>query len=134
MRMLRTGVLFLALTLLAGSAFARSDVPIVNYDHVAIPAKPGRTLDDVMHAIKSAGDVAGHWTASDVTPGHMKLTVNTRAHTASVDVTFDLQSYSIHYADSSNLNYRKNGSEELIHPHYNGWVSKLKSVIDRQLN
>jgi hypothetical protein len=136
MRAFRRGFLLLMLLCLAGTAFARGTVPIVNFEHNAIVAKSGttRTLDDVQRAIISGAARAGAWSASDVSPGRMKLTLMTRAHVATVEVTYDTQSYSIRYADSSNLNYKKDSSgEELIHPHYNGWVQKLKINIDRQL-
>ena len=136
MRASRRGFVLLMLLCLSGTAFARSGVPIVNFEHNMIPAKPGttRTLDDVQRAIIMGAGKAGSWSASDTTPGRMKLTLMMRAHVAIVEVTYDTQSYSIRYADSTNLNYKKEGNgEEIIQPHYNAWVQKLKISIDRQL-
>lgn len=136
MRASRRGFVLLMLLCLSGTAYARGVVPIVNFEHNQIPAKPGtpRTLEDVQRAIVVGAGRAGAWSASDSTPGRLKLTLMTRAHVAVVEVSYDTQSYSIRYADSSNLNYKKgNNGEELIHPHYNGWVQKLKINIDRQL-
>jgi hypothetical protein len=135
MRTMRRGVLLFVLLCVAGAACARSGVPIVNLERNPIPAGPGgaRTLEDVQRAIATGGDRAGHWAVSDRAPGRLKLTLTTRGHVAVVEVTYDTQSYGIRYADSSNLNYTKSGSEELIHPHYNGWVQKLKACIDREL-
>jgi hypothetical protein len=124
------------LVCLSGAAFARGSVPIVNLEHNAIPAKSGspRTLEDLQQAIVLGAAKAGAWSASDTAPGRLKLTLMTRAHVATVEVTYDTENYSIRYADSSNLNYKKGiNGEELIHPHYNGWVQKLKICIDRQL-
>ena len=135
MRMLRRGLLLIVLVCVSGAALARSSVPIVNLEHNAIPARTGgaRTLDEVQRAIVAGGERAGHWTVAESSPGRMKLTLTTRSHVAVVEVGYDTQNYSIRYADSSNLNYARSGSEELIHPHYNGWVQKLKASIDREL-
>ncbi|HUO79861.1 MAG TPA: hypothetical protein VMU00_06940 [Steroidobacteraceae bacterium] len=135
MRALHRGFVLLLMLGLSGAAFARSNVPIQNFEHNTIPPKAGtqRTLEDVQHAITVAGAKAGHWSVSESSPGRMKLTVMTRSHSAVVEITFDTQSYSIHYVDSTNLNYKKTDTEELIHPHYNGWVLKLKQNIDQQL-
>jgi len=61
-----------------------------------IVAKAGvtRVLDDVQRAIVSGAGRAGAWSASEVTPGRMKLTLMTRAHVAIVEVTYDTQGHS----------------------------------------
>ena len=135
MQSLRKSVCVLVLACLSSAAFARSSVPIVNYDDSPITAKPGRelTLDTVQHAVAAAGARSGHWSVADSTPGRVRLKLTTRGHEAVIEVTFTTQSYSIHYVSSSNLNYEKSGDRELIHPKYNAWVQHLKTALDQEL-
>ena len=48
---------------------------------------------------------------------------------ATIDIRYDLHSYSINYVDSQNLNY--DGSN--IHPRYNSWIQYLQTDIQNQV-
>ena len=63
-------------------------------------------------------------------PGHIIGTLNIRDHIAIVDITYNSDSYSITYKDSTNLNY--NGTN--IHRNYNNWINNLDNAIKVQLS
>ena len=86
------------------------------------------TLDDVTQAIRRAGASLG-WQMKEETPGHMVGTLNLRKHQAIVDITYNLNEFSIQYRDSSNLDY--DGTN--IHRNYNGWIHNLENQIKVQL-
>jgi hypothetical protein len=133
MRALRRG--FVLLMCRSGAAIARSSVPVVNLERNVIPPKAGsaRTLEDVQRAMTAGGQRACPWSTSEGAPGRMKRTPMTSRHVAVVEVPDDTGSSGICDADSSNLHYKKTGTQELIHAHCNGWVQTLQQNIGRQL-
>ena len=50
---------------------------------------------------------------------------------ATVDVNFDTEAFSITYKDSQNLNHDASRSE--IHPNYNSWVQNLQKDIQSEI-
>lgn len=137
MQMIRSSIFLAIMMCLAGTAEARSSVPIVNLENNAIVTSSGKepTLDAVAQAIKAAGASQVYtWTVSEDTPGVMKLTTFVRAkHTVVVTVTYDTKVYSILYASSINMNYKAKDGKEVIHPFYNTWTQDLKKGIDAEL-
>jgi hypothetical protein len=66
-----------------------------------------------------------------VQPGNVvRLTYSARTHVAVVNVTYSAKSYSIRYADSTNLGYSAEGGAGIIHPNYNKWVNSLRQAIE----
>ncbi|MEX0759016.1 MAG: hypothetical protein WD100_05505 [Tistlia sp.] len=132
--------LTILLPLMLAAAFAlagcRATVPVKNVDGAVygpITASPGTqlTLDDYERAIIRAGSER-NWIFERAGPGHLVGTNNVRGkHTAVVDVTFDTESFSIDYKDSSNLKW--DSSKRTIHPNYNAWVDLLKADIQAEI-
>lgn len=73
---------------------------------------------------------ARRWVAAEDQPGLIQATLFVRAHTAKVRIEYDAESFSISYADSNNLKYRKRADgTEYIHGNYNNWVRILMQEI-----
>jgi hypothetical protein len=120
------GALAILLLTVAGCA-----QPIRNVSNAPIAASTSaRSLESVGNAIKQAGAGLG-WIMKQQEPGKIIGTLNLRAHQAVVDITYDTSTYSINYADSSNLKYdQKSGT---IHKNYNGWIENLNRAIKTNL-
>ncbi|MBW3567013.1 MAG: hypothetical protein KY410_03480 [Proteobacteria bacterium] len=121
-------VLLLAATLMGCKRAAVvqdvTDQPIVRYDAKVL------ALEDVGRAIMLGGTDQG-WQMQKAGPGHMIGTLNVRGkHTAVVDVRYDTESYSVHYKDSTNLDFKPPNS---IHNNYNRWVAYLVRSINSSL-
>ncbi len=115
---------------LVGLAGCRT-APIYNATDVAIATPLGRqalTLDQVGAVIVSAGSSLG-WAVQIVKPGDAMATLHLRGHTAVVEIPYSTTTFSIIYKSSDNLNY--DASRNYIHSNYNGWVTNLRSAIQR---
>jgi hypothetical protein len=84
----------------------------------------GLTAEQAKTAIVRGGDKHG-WQMRDEGPGEMTGTLSLRAHVAIVSISYDAESFSIIYQDSSNLSY--DGTK--IHTNYNSWISNLAHSI-----
>lgn len=74
------------------------------------------------------------WVPSRVGPSTIRATLHLRAHTAVVDIDYDDDSFTIRYADSTNLHYSRNADgTEQIHSNFNGWVGFLAHDITVEL-
>jgi hypothetical protein len=137
MQMIRRSIFLAIMMCLAGTADARTSVPIVNLENNAIVTSSGKepALDAVAQAIKAAGaSQVYNWTASGESPGVLQLSTLVRGkHTVVVNVTFDTRTYSIRYSSSINMNYKAKDGKEIIHPFYNTWTQDLKQGIDAEL-
>lgn len=121
----------LALALLVITALAACSrmAPLYNVSAMPVVAnKPNPTLDDVSKAIVRAGAGLG-WQMVQTNPGLIVGTLDLREHQAVVDVNYTLQTYSITYKNSNNLNY----DGQNIHKNYNGWIQNLDKAIRAQL-
>jgi hypothetical protein len=125
----------LLLALLAAAAFqsqARTPVPVINYENVAIANASGQpmSLAAVKQAIVSAA-AAKQWTVVDQGPGRMLATLHVRGkHTAVTQITYSADKYSVVYSDSTNLNFAPGpDGKGVIHPFYNRWVQDLAEAI-----
>jgi hypothetical protein len=65
--------------------------------------------------------------------GTLKGTYIVRQHTVVVHIVPGSNSYSVKYADSSNMKYGIEGGKPVIHPFYNDWVDQLVTAIDFEL-
>lgn len=88
------------------------------------------SMSEITDAIKRAGAGLG-WAMREQQPGKIVGTLNLRTHTAVVNVDYDTLTYSINYADSSELKY--DASKGTIHKAYNGWIENLSNAIRVQL-
>ena len=126
----------ICLTMLSMSAHAaRSAVPLVNYDNVAIVtgSKNAPQLDKVKQAIRVGAAVKG-WTIEDAADGTLTATIVVRdKHKVVVKIDYDASKYSIHYKDSAVMKYEVNNGQAVIHPFYNVWVENLKNDINIEL-
>lgn len=121
--------------------------PVYNVqDHTITTNIENHTEEDVKKAIIRAGAGLG-WNMNADKPGHILGTLHLRKHVAVVDITYDLNKYSITYKDSTNLDYEPAGKQaadadgttyvnetEVIHSNYNGWIQNLDRGIQAQLS
>jgi hypothetical protein len=126
------GLALIAVLALAGCRTA----PLYDASGVAFTTPPTSvkrvlTMDDYKDAIIRGG-AKRSWTFEDGGPGHLIGTVNVRGkHSATVDIVFDTESFSITHKASRNLNY--DASTRTIHPNYNSWVHLLESEIQSEI-
>lgn len=77
--------------------------------------------------IRRAAASLGGWQMQSVRPGLLRGTNTWRSHQMTVDVSFDVRTFSITYVNSVNLDY--NGAQ--IHSAYNDRVRALEAAILR---
>jgi hypothetical protein len=129
-------ILFIAIAIFSLNGFARSDVEAI--DRIDVPintlSEKKLTLTQVRSLIKSAGGVRGWEFANGQEPNSLVGTIWVRnKHMISVNIPYKVDSYSIYYKDSSNMNAMVNESgKTMIHPKYNEWVSNLMMDIRSQ--
>ncbi len=125
-----------ALLVATSSAYARSPVPIVDIENVAVATGSGKTVttEEVKKAI-IAGASANQWEIAQNASG-MTATLRVRGgkHTVVVAITYSADKYSLRYLESVNMNYGKNlEGQAVIHPFYNRWVQQLSDSIRSEL-
>ncbi|MGH8751790.1 MAG: hypothetical protein ACREUV_08805 [Burkholderiales bacterium] len=126
MKTIKSGsIIAVAVLLVAACA-----TPVLTISNAPVQTGSGQktSLDQVGKAITAAGATLG-WKMQTVRPGNIVGTLALRSHIAVVDVTYNTQSYSINYKDSTNLKY--DGTN--IHPNYNGRIQNLDRGIRAQL-
>ena len=119
----KISVVAVTLALLVGCGTA----PVRNVDSAMISGD--NSIVNVEKAIIRAGAGLG-WMMSKKADGHILGKLALRKHLAVVDITYDKNTYSIKYKDSTNLDY--NGLE--IHTNYNGWIENLQKAISIQMS
>lgn len=102
-------VVLLSLTLAIITGCRTSPVYNVQDQHIAANIN-NHTEEDVKKAIVRAGGTLG-WNMNADKPGHVLGTLYLRKHIAIVDITYDINKYSITYKDSTNLNYEAAGQQ-----------------------
>lgn len=104
--------------------------PIEEVNHEAAVTSSGRhlTMAKMMHAILRAGQQE-NWHMRHVRRG-LIVAIHTKGkYSATVEIPYTANNFSIVYKDSSNLGYK----EGKINQHYNRWVDSLDKAIRRQL-
>jgi hypothetical protein len=128
-------VVVMAMT--APAAHARSPVPIVPHEDMAIATGSGRTPsdEDVKKAIVAAAATTTYpWTVSAGEGGALVATTVVRGkHTVSVNIKYSGARYSVAYRDSTNMKYGVDKGVPKIHPFYNDWVQQLIDAINAEL-
>ncbi|BCS88439.1 hypothetical protein [Pseudodesulfovibrio sediminis] len=130
MKKVRTVLLFATLAAILLLTACRT-ASVYNVNNAAIPSGQEKplTMAQIEKAIVLAGSDLG-WVMQADKPGHIIGTLNVRSHMAAVDVTYDENSYSINYKNSTNLKY----TGSTIHSQYNNWVKYLSQAIDSQIS
>jgi len=120
----------LAFTVLVSPEISDAASPVNNLSDVAIPTR----LDGTPFTIGEVQDVifesclSRNWTPRLAGDGSITATIDVRGkHSATVQIPFSSDNYSILYVSSENLDY--NPKRESIHRNYNGWVAKLSQTI-----
>lgn len=113
---------------------ARSAVPLVNYENIAIVTGSHKVaeIDQIKQAIRLGAAVKG-WKVEESADGSLTATIVVRKHTVVVKIDYEVSKYSIHYKDSAVMKYEVNNGQAIIHPFYNVWVENLKNDINIEL-
>jgi hypothetical protein len=124
-----------AAALAASAAHAqRTPVPVVDHPNVSVTSGSGKAVsaEALRQAIISGGaNGPRKWTIVPAGDGkNLKGTYMVRSHTVVVDIEPGSSSYSVKYADSSNMKYGLSDGKPVIHPFYNDWVQQLIRAID----
>jgi hypothetical protein len=85
------------------------------------------TMEQREALIRRAAPASAGWSIQPVRLGVLRATNNWNTHQMSVDITFDIRSFTISYVDSVNLNY----DGVRIHTAYNDKVRALETAILR---
>ena len=118
----------IAATLLLGAC---RTAPIYNVEAQPIAVSASTyTLEDVRKAIIRAGSRRG-WTFQDSGEGMLVGTIALRKHRATIDVSYDKETFDITYRDSEELRY--NEGKGVIHTNYNSWIQNLAQDINLEL-
>lgn len=130
------GIAILSLAaLFTAPAMARSSVPVVNYDNVAVTTGSGiqATAEQVRQAIIKGGTSKG-WTFTQTADGKLLANLIVRnKHTVEANITHAADKYSVTYQSSINMNFEMKDGQPVIHPHYNKWVQNLLTEVNREL-
>jgi len=132
---IRTLVAVAALFAAAAVHAQRPLVPIVDRPDVPVVTASGKPLSQeaLKQAIISGGaNGPRRWMIVPEGDGKtLRGTYIVRQHTVVVQIVPESSSYSVKYADSSNMKYAvEYGGKPVIHPFYNDWVDQLIRAID----
>ena len=119
------------------TAAARSPVPVVDHDSIAVVTGSGKPISATEVGDAIARGAAGgrrSWVVARSSPSRMRATYSVRTHAISVDIEYTEQAYSIHYAGSDNMKFSMENGVKLIHPFYNNWVQELMRSISAELS
>ena len=119
----RTIIRFLLVLAFAGTLAACRTAPVYNVENDTFTTT-APSLDAAAKMISSAGSSLG-WQMQEQGPGHILGRLPIRSHLAVIDINFDMERYSIHYKDITNLKY----DGTTIHTNYNGWIENLQNAI-----
>ncbi|GGJ39243.1 hypothetical protein [Neoroseomonas lacus] len=85
------------------------------------------TMEQREALIRRAASAEAGWSIQPVRQGVLRATNSWNTHQMTVDITFDIRSFTISYVDSVDLDY--DGTR--IHTAYNGKVRALETAILR---
>lgn len=126
-RIVFTALLLFAVSAASGyAAFGRTQ-PVYDVHDKAVFTGSGQPTNaqQVRDAIVSGATAKG-WQIRDVNDGHLVAQIFVRSHMTEIDITYDDDSYSIIYKDSTNLLY----DGVSIHRNYNKWIKFMIHRID----
>ena len=72
------------------------------------------------------------WRVGKKSKGKIIANLAVRSHRATIEITYNKDTYSINYVDSQNLKY--NEAKGTIHRSYNKWVNNLDRDLQRYTN
>ncbi|MGH6649224.1 hypothetical protein [Aquabacterium sp.] len=129
----RISMIFLTMIMAFNVAMARqNNAPIYNPGPVALQRMDGQpsTIEQVRKAILTGTQPYG-WKVLSDEPGVIKLEYRRpKSYVgAVVRVTYDAQSYQVHYVSSEGLFHEGEGANATIHPTYNSWMKYLTMRI-----
>lgn len=104
--------------------------PLVDPDPIAVPS--GVDQKTVEREIKRALIGRG-WTITAEAPGQIDSTLNVRAHSARVRISYDTQRVALNYVSSDNLAYEEKRGQRMIHKNYASWVNNVLTDLSRGL-
>ena len=104
--------------------------PLVDPDPIAVPS--GLEAKQVEREIKRAL-VGRGWTITAESEGTIDSTLNIRAHTARVRISYDTERVTLNYVSSENLAYEEKRGQRLIHKNYASWVNNVLTDLSRGL-
>jgi hypothetical protein len=117
-------LLLVVIALAAQPAAAGRDEPIKNPTDIPISwngdGKP--TIELIERAIV-AGCAQRGWACRATKPGEIRAVLHLRKHMAEALISFNTESFSITYVNSTELRY--DAAENTIHRKYNQWVANL---------
>lgn len=120
-----TALLLVFLVIFFGCA---SNQPVFNINDSPMVGVKNPSLKNIEDAILSLGN-RSKWHFTKLKPGHIIAKVKINDQQATIDITFNTETYNIHYNDSKNLDY--DGTK--INSRYNGWITKLDRNIRKAL-
>ena len=104
--------------------------PLSDPDPVSVPE--GVTIKTVEREIKRALIGRG-WTITAEQDGVIDSTLNVRAHSARVRISYDGSRVALNYVSSDNLAYEEKRGERFIHKNYASWINNVMSDLSRGL-
>ena len=136
-RSIRALVVCAAVLAASAAQAQRSAVPIIDHPNVLAVTGSGKAVSqEALRQAIISGGASGVRKWSIVPAGDGKTLRGTyivRVHTVVVDIVPGPGSYSLKYADSSNMKYAMEGGQPVIHPFYNDWVQQLMRAIDAEV-
>jgi hypothetical protein len=121
-------LLVVAAGLCAGEASARVQPIYTVQGHPVPSASASLGPDQITQLIASTAQSTG-WVVEPLSSTQLRATQKWRTHSATVIITTDGRTYSIHYETSTNL-LQQGGS---IHREYNKRVHALEDAIEKRL-
>ncbi len=121
-------------------------VRFVEYEDQQIMRASNRAIskEEVQIDMRMAAGKAGWSVTPNELPGRMVATKTDGKASATVEITFNLNKYSIRYKDSTNLDYLNGCADKTsggagkvggkcISPTYNEWVTELNGEISKRM-
>ena len=123
----------------ASAVHARSTVPIIDHEKIAVVTGSGKSIDadSVKKAIAAGVASNGRkWELHPAADGktlQAALSWNANKHTIVVEIVPTATQYSVKYVSSINMKYEVQSGTRVIHPHYNKFVEELIQSIRAEL-
>lgn len=134
-----------AFTLLALLGCNTAPVQITDFENQAVKRLHHQSIsmEEIHIDVRMAADKAGWNVIPGESPGRLTAIRRDGDSSATVEIVFNLNNYSIRYKDSAGLGYgsgcaiKASGSAQIgsmcISPIYNEWVAKLNEAMSQKL-